>query len=309
VAMTEAEPERWMVRLAFAALPVSLIALFFTFLQWRSAERAADIAEHARQDAVTEAERQRADAKIALEAQTKRADQANTLAGQSAKAAQESASVASQSLNISERAYVEVGGIGIFCEICEHPGSIRPPANFPAEATAAFLVNIINYGRTPAYHVELNITRIKFPQQLPANFDFPEDASADSTIGTVPPDPINPLQARLPDRAEGILAIRGQVRVQRPPGQSAREYFYLFGHISYTDIFKQRRTSLFCREYHGPTEGIPENWTRCHVHDGEVKGFRRKKYSHPTGFATPQFYPPEPPNNLPALPSEKPPKL
>ncbi len=89
--MTEADRERWMVRLAFAALPVSLIALLFTYMQWKSAERAADVTDHARidantssaaalaaaeqarKDAVIEAERQRVDAAAALDAQTKRA--------------------------------------------------------------------------------------------------------------------------------------------------------------------------------------------------------------------------------------------
>jgi hypothetical protein len=47
VAMTEAQRDRWMLKLAFAAFPVSVIAVVFTFLQWRSAERAADIANDA----------------------------------------------------------------------------------------------------------------------------------------------------------------------------------------------------------------------------------------------------------------------
>lgn len=133
---TEAGREKWTVRIAFAALPISLVALLFTGLQWRSAERAANIAnqaridasrassdalavaEQGRKDAVTAAERQRIDAQTALdrqrrdaaaalEAQTKRADRANELADRSAKAAEDTSKTAALQVEVTGRPWVK----------------------------------------------------------------------------------------------------------------------------------------------------------------------------------------------------------
>jgi hypothetical protein len=115
---TEASREKWSVRFALIAVVISLGALLVTFLQWRSSDRAVQVAEHARQDAVTEAARQRIDAEntleqqrkdaaVALEAQTKRADRANTLADRSAKAAQQSANAATAQLETTDRPWIK----------------------------------------------------------------------------------------------------------------------------------------------------------------------------------------------------------
>lgn len=48
---TRASRERWTVKIAVAAVFLSVLALIVTFLQWRSAERAADVADQPRKDA------------------------------------------------------------------------------------------------------------------------------------------------------------------------------------------------------------------------------------------------------------------
>jgi hypothetical protein len=311
---SEASRERWTLRVAIVAAVVALAAAFFTYKQWKSSDRAVDVADQARKDANHQAELQRLDddanlkiaredAASALAEQIKRTDQANALTKQIAEAAQKNTSIASQALSVSERAYLAVAAISIYCPVCEHPENIRAPKRFPVEATAAYLINIVNYGKTPAYDIDLNVTHQSSPlETLPANFDFAEDTSADVTIKNVAPDPSTPLQVQLPTLAEEILLDRGLAPVQRPEGESAATYLYMFGHISYTDIFKHRRTQLFCRRYIGPTLGIPEHWTRCAVHEEEVETFTPKKVSHPPGFALPKLYPPEPPNSLPPHP-------
>ena len=165
MAMTEAERERWMVRLAFAALPVSLIALFFTFLQWKSAERAADIADHgridannssaaalavaeqARKDAVTGAERQRTDAAVALEAQTKRADRANALADRSARAAEETAKTAALQVEVTERPWIKVKPTLVT------PLTFNSPVQAGEVASANVQLVLENTGNTVALNV------------------------------------------------------------------------------------------------------------------------------------------------------------
>jgi hypothetical protein len=174
--MSEAERERWAVRLAFAALVISLFALGVTYLQWRSAERAADIAnqaridantssaaalavaERARVDAVNLAERQRADAQMtlstqrkdaatALEAQTKRADQANVLADRSAKAAEATAKTAAVQVEVSERPWIKIKPTLV------SPLIFNSPAQAGAVANASVRLELENTGNTVALNI------------------------------------------------------------------------------------------------------------------------------------------------------------
>ena len=134
---TKTGRDRWTVRLALMAVGVSLLALIITFLQWRSGERAANVAEQsrldakkasedalkqaekARVDANAEAERQRVDAQAnlaqqrrdsaaALAAQTKRVDRANALADRSAEAAEQTAKAAALQAEVADRPWLSV---------------------------------------------------------------------------------------------------------------------------------------------------------------------------------------------------------
>lgn len=208
---------------------------------------------------------------------------------------------ASRALRVSNRAYVAVVNLGIYCPLCDHPDQIRPPKN-PPEATAVFLVDVINYGRTPASIVDANLSRhSELGRALPPDFDFVELSEADIPGSNyVAPDPNRPLQFKLPARAEEILSARGQVPTTRLPGRSsAAEYLYIFGHITYKDVFNRRHVQLVCRQFNGPTPTIPENWSRCPMHDGEDDSYVPKKKSMPPGFALPQYNPPEPPDDVP----------
>ncbi len=165
VAVTEADRERWMVRLAFAALPVSRIALLFTYMQWKSAERAADLTDHARidantssaaalaaaeqarKDAVFEAERQRVDAAAALDAQTKRADRANALADRSAKAAEETAKTAALQIEVSERPWIKVKPTLV------SPLVFNSPVQAGAVAGATVRLDLESTGNTVALNI------------------------------------------------------------------------------------------------------------------------------------------------------------
>ena len=147
---SEAGRERWIARFALLALVVSLFALVITFLQWRSAERAANVAEQARIDAKEAAEKalgeaeqarvvERKDAADALEAQTKRADRANALADRSAKAAEDTAKTAVLQVEVADRPWVSI-------EV-----NIIGPFTFDANgANLPTLVTLKNSGHSPA---------------------------------------------------------------------------------------------------------------------------------------------------------------
>jgi hypothetical protein len=66
---TKTSREKWVARAGVLALGVSAVAAFFTFMQWKAADRAVGVADRARIDANTQAERQRQDAQEALRQQ------------------------------------------------------------------------------------------------------------------------------------------------------------------------------------------------------------------------------------------------
>lgn len=156
--MSEAERERWAVRLAFAALVISLFALGVTYLQWRSAERAADIAnqaridanassaaalaeaERARVDAVNLAERQRTDAQMTLSAQRK--DAAAAL-NANISASQQSNTLATEALDAQTRPWLGI------------EGNLVPISSGRTEhgRDATFSFRLRDYGQSPAMKV------------------------------------------------------------------------------------------------------------------------------------------------------------
>jgi uncharacterized protein YdcH (DUF465 family) len=208
-----------------------------------------------------------------------------------------------KALHISERAYLGVGSISIFCPLCEHPDQVRPPNSFPAEATAFYVVNVLNMGHTPASILDMNFTRhLEFQHRLQGDFDFAEDPRADYGPQYLAPEPNSPFQIRLAARAESILAERAQVPMQRPAGMSGAEYLYIYGHITYKDVFGESHVLLFCREYIGPNNGLPETRSRCLMHESEGDSYVIKKQSLDRRFALPESNAPEPPNNLPPAP-------
>jgi hypothetical protein len=209
-------------------------------------------------------------------------------------------STASDALRISNRAYVSVGNVDIYCPLCDHPDQIRPPKN-PPEVTAFFLIDIINYGKTPASIIDMNFSRhAEYGRLLPLDFDFVEGSEADIPGSHfVAPDTSHPLQVKLNARAEDMLSARNQVPTTRLPGKSSAEHLYIFGHITYKDVFNKKHVQLVCRQFIGPTGTIPENWSRCPMHDGEDDSYIPKKKSMPPGFALPEYNAPEPPDDVP----------
>lgn len=206
-----------------------------------------------------------------------------------------------------QRAYVLLGKIAISCGACEHP--VEAPKKFPAEANAAIILNVANYGKTPAYNLAINVSRFLAIDQLPPDFDFPEDPDGNSGPYPLPPDPSTPLTIEVPERAEDILSARHQIPMQRGPhGDVPNERFYIYGHFTFDDTFKRMHTVLYCRQFMPPDATLPERWAPCGPHEGEVASFTPKVQPHSSGFAVPKFYPPEPPDNRPPLLREAPTK-
>lgn len=143
---TGASRERWTLRVAIFATAVALAAAFFTHQHWKSSDRAVDVAEQARKEANHQADLRRLDdanlkttredAASALAEQIKRTDQASALTKQIAEAARKNTSTASQALSVSERAYLGVAGITIYCPVCEQPENIRASPSHPKSITS-----------------------------------------------------------------------------------------------------------------------------------------------------------------------------
>lgn len=201
---------------------------------------------------------------------------------------------AADALSTSERAYLAVGTISIYCPPCEHPAAIRP------NDKGVITINVTNFGKTPASDVEINVTRhSEIGHKLPAGFDFAEDLRANTPPTYIAPDPTNPLPIHLAAAADEIASARNQVPVHHEGEGSEAEYLYIYGHISYSDVFQKRHIVLFCRGYTGPAASMPEFWSRCPEHEGENDSFVPKKLAVTPGFNLPDFDVPEPPDNVP----------
>lgn len=238
---TEAARERWIARAAVLALVVSVLATVFTFLQWRAADRAVEVADQARKDAnhVAELQRQDAiaalkqekqDAVTALDAQTKRADQANALANRSAKAAESSASVASQALQISERAYVSLTA-----------SLEKPPAS---GEKIEILVNAGNSGRTPAHQVVAE-TRVTFQPTPLTNAQaralvLALPLRSEVSVATLAYGQTLSLRSHspepLPEHGADLLNAGGMV-------------LYVFADATYVDVFNHQHRTEICVLY------------------------------------------------------------
>jgi hypothetical protein len=261
---TEAERERWTVRIAIAAVIISIFAVLFSFFQWRSAERAANIAEQARldaklassqslaiaeqarTDAVNGADQQRHDSALALESQTKRADRANVLADRSAKAAEETARLGSLQIEANERAWVTVS-VG--------------------EQTGNFAVAMRNTGRSPA----INVTQVTAfsggSRMKPPDVDLSQNSSTPISLPkNAPPEFVERL------KKEGYIRDHPPTGYVIAPGDSqiSSDYqgkfaqifrmnadrAYIEGKVTYDDIFGKHHETQFCYWFAPPSDFV-----------------------------------------------------
>jgi hypothetical protein len=171
------------------------------------------------------------------------------------------------------RAYLSVGTIVTYCPACARPGGLAPPRRFPPEADAALYIPIVNTGKTPAQAIEINATTYGYAKPLPTNYSFDEMTDADVMADGVAPDPTHPLTVAMPYAALQLVCARGQLPVRLGTGKIVPWFLYTYGHISFTDVFGRRHTTLYCMEYTPATGGTRESWTQCEQHNGQDDGY------------------------------------
>ena len=104
-------------------------------------------------------------------------------------------------------------------------------------------------------------------------FNFPErpDSLEQPRHMAVQPSTEFTFQIIRGTRAEVILAARGAIPVESD-GVNVGEYLYVYGHVTYTDAFRELHTLLYCAEYKPPSNISPESWTACPHHNEEYEG-------------------------------------
>jgi hypothetical protein len=247
---TEASRERWTARAALGALGVAALSALFTGLQWRAADRTVSVADQARRDAneVARVQRedsqqalvqQRKDAAEALAVQTKRADQAIALADRSAKAAETSASVASQALHVSERAY-------LYLTI----SLVKPPT---AGERMKVLVVLGNSGRTPALDVTVMSRAVYAPPPISTKkareMAFADPPQTEVSLSVLPAGQTKDCPSESPSPLV-------QLGVDELATGTAK--IYVWASASYKDVFKQPHHTEACVTYSPIIKGLAD---------------------------------------------------
>jgi hypothetical protein len=286
---TEASRERWTVRLALFALAVSFIALVITILQWRSAERAANVADQARkdsntaaanalavaelarQDAVTEAERQRIEAKntldqqrkdaaVALDVQTKLADRSAEQAKRSGDAANEQVQAAKDQ---AASAKSSVEAVQLQMRLDQRAWVTVDVG----EKAGNFAVAMKNTGRSPAINVT-EVTAFAGGKRMgPPDIDLNQNSSS-----PIPLPPNAPKEFLETLRKEGYIRDRPPTGYVIAPGatQIASDYqgkftqifridadrVYIQGRVTYDDVFGGPHETTFCYWFAPPSDFV-----------------------------------------------------
>jgi hypothetical protein len=197
---TEASRERWAAKVAGFALVIAGVSALFSFMQWRASDKAANVAEQGRKDAIAANEQQRKDSQTALtrqqeesdkvlKVQTDNASEAYRVADRSAKAAEKIAEAAREQLRFSSdqatAAKNSVEAVQLQLRLDQRAWVTVDVG----EKTGNFAVSMRNTGRSPAINVtavtafgggkrigppDVDLTRnssspIPLPKMLPKN--------------------------------------------------------------------------------------------------------------------------------------------
>jgi hypothetical protein len=144
------------------------------------------------------------------------------------KSASQSVRVTKQTGERQLRAYVFLSDKDAFQQVTFEAG--KPPFG---------IINIKNFGQTPAYNIQLQRGSFCAPWPMPDDFNLPdENFDADAGGATLAP-ASETLFLIYPEGPSVDTSIVDLVRV----GKST---FYLWGRIRYTDAFEKVRTTEFC---------------------------------------------------------------
>jgi hypothetical protein len=177
--------------------------------------------------------------------------------------------VSRDSMQVSMRAYLNIGNLPIYCPVREKPGGLIFARRIPPEADAAIHRPIVNTGRTPGRSIEINPTTYGYAGPITRDYSFKEMNDQEAMAGDIAADPAQPLTIVVPFAAFELVSAGGEVPVHAGTEATIPAYSYIYGHISFTDVFDHRHTLLHCVQYAPPTTANHEEWVQCPAHNGE----------------------------------------
>lgn len=274
---TEASRERWTAGVAGFALVIAGLSALFSLMQWRASDRAADVAEQARKDAIAGGEQQRKDSLAALtrqqdesdkmlKVQTNNALEAYRVADRSAKAAEKSAEAAKEQVRTSREqataAEKSVEAVRLQLRLDQRAWVTVDVS----EKTGNFAVTMKNTGKSPAVNVT-EVTAFTGGKMVwPPDVDLSRNSSSPALSPTAPKELLDTL------KKEGFIRDQPPTGFVIAPGASqiASDYqgkftqifrfeadrMYIQGRVTYDDVFGQPHETIFCYWFAPPSDFV-----------------------------------------------------
>lgn len=184
---------------------------------------------------------------------------------------------------LSLRAYITLTNAELQCPRCDDPANLSlmnivpktPPTKpIPFPPGANIILKFENSGLTPGYDIDENVTIRQVPKSalieglsLPDDFDFVEIPDRCPQTHTVISKD-SPVVLFYPVSPVMVMNILGrEIPEPRSPKPAEDAALFVYGHFSYTDIFKIRHTTLFCIGYTPETQWRKASWGFCSKHN------------------------------------------
>jgi hypothetical protein len=182
--------------------------------------------------------------------------------------------IAQTTMKTGTRAYLALAKLTIYCPVCDTGKIPAPTQPSPYSNNASISAFFINSGHSPAR--DIDEAMILYVAPIDKNFKFEEqpDVLEQPKHMMVQGTTDFPLQITRSTNAINIVTARGQVPCGSSIGPPCEEFLYIYGHVSYTDVFNDRHTLLYCAQYQPASTVAPEHWNACAEHNEEYNGER-----------------------------------
>jgi hypothetical protein len=190
-----------------------------------------------------------------------------------AREAKRSADIAKTTMVSGTRAYLALGQVKLYCPICDAEKSPPMPTQpSPGSNNASVSLFFVNSGHSPAH--DIDEAAILYVAPLDQSFAFPEqpDVLEQPKHMMVQASTNFPLEITRTFNAINIADARGQIPCGSSISPPCPSPLYFYGHVSYSDVFNDRHTLLYCVQYHPTTYANPEEWSACPYHNEEYEG-------------------------------------
>ena len=272
---TDASRERWT---AGFALVIAGASALFSFMQWSASDKAANVAERSRKDAIAASEQQREDSQTALTRQQKESDkllkvqtdnasEAYRVADRSAKAAEKIAEAAREQLRFSSdqatAAKKSVDAVQLQLRLDQRAWVTVDVS----EKTGNFAVTMKNTGKSPAVNVTM-VTAVAGGKRMgPPDVDLSKNSSSPIALPqNAPKEFLDKLKKEgyIRDRPPtGYVIVPGATQIESDYQAEFTQIFgvgrerpYVQGRVTYDDVFGQPHETIFCYWFSPPSDFV-----------------------------------------------------